>query len=376
MPRPGTGVFTRTVQELTDRKPGEYRGRKDFRKTITYLRCARAHVILKVTPGTTIPNTIEWESMCWHERRTSARISKTAGGGISPGELRCIGTCNMIRINISSTRHLGHGRRVCGSGENDSRNFLPHIFFGKYENPLPHRRISKYDAGQEIQNGDLESSDVNTGEVLKLPAGDRGTGSGCGGRRGILQCRPPTDSNQRTERRKERLGRCVWIQTEGFSKRPQMYWQAPTQTRQKHRCLAERTRYYSFRYSTKCYGISGFLCARYNVSPLNLQSHCDGCGTAFGVTHSLSCSIGGLVIARHNKIQENLLYLSQCAFTPSSVRTKPLINKCRTRSEQETHQGSDKDKETWGDVMTPCKVYDDHFSWLGTNAQEGYTKSS
>ena len=24
-----------------------------------------------------------------------------------------------------------------------------------------------------------------------------------------------------------------------------------------------------------------FLCARYNVSPVNLQSHCDGCGTAF-----------------------------------------------------------------------------------------------
>ena len=31
-----------------------------------------------------------------------------------------------------------------------------------------------------------------------------------------------------------------------------------------------------------------FLCARYNVSSLNLLSHCDRCGTAFGVTHTLS----------------------------------------------------------------------------------------
>ena len=28
-----------------------------------------------------------------------------------------------------------------------------------------------------------------------------------------------------------------------------------------------------------------FLCARYNVSPLNLQSFCDRFGAAFGVTH-------------------------------------------------------------------------------------------
>ena len=48
-----------------------------------------------------------------------------------------------------------------------------------------------------------------------------------------------------------------------------------------------------------------FLCARYNASPLNLQSHCDGCGTSFGVTHTLSFSIGGLFIAR---IDENYLF--------------------------------------------------------------------
>ena len=52
------------------------------------------------------------------------------------------------------------------------------------------------------------------------------------------------------------------------------------------------------------------LCARYNVSHLNLQSHCDMRGTASGAMHTLSCSIGGLVIARHNEIHDELFYLS------------------------------------------------------------------
>ena len=36
-------------------------------------------------------------------------------------------------------------------------------------------------------------------------------------------------------------------------------------------------------------------------------------------THALSCSIGGLVIARHKKIHDELLYLSRRAFTSESV---------------------------------------------------------
>ena len=103
-----------------------------------------------------------------------------------------------------------------------------------------------------------------------------------------------------------------------------------------------------------------FLCEHYNVSPLNLQSHCDGCGTAFEVTHTLICRIGGLVIVRHNKICDELLYLSQCTFTSEYERSKPLIHQGRTRSKQEICQGSDKDKETQGDVMIQglwyCKV--------------------
>ena len=91
-----------------------------------------------------------------------------------------------------------------------------------------------------------------------------------------------------------------------------------------------------------------FLCVCYNVSPVNFQSHCDECGTVFGVTHTHGCSIGSLVIAHHNKIRDELLYLYQHAFTSASVRAKPLIYQGRTRSEQEIRKGSDKQYDTRG----------------------------
>ena len=168
------------------------------------------------------------------------------------------GTWNQIRVDLSSAHHLGNGRRVRGSGENNLGNLFASSFILKDENPLSHRRISKYDAGQETRNGTPEPSDFGIGEVLKFPAGERGTGLGRDRRRGIIQCRPPTDSKWRQTWHKERLGRHVQIQTQGFSKQPQRCWKAPTPTCQKHRFLTECTRYYIFRYSTIWYGILGF----------------------------------------------------------------------------------------------------------------------
>ena len=69
------------------------------------------------------------------------------------------------------------------------------------------------------------------------------------------------------------------------------------------------------------------------------------------MTHALSCSIGGLVIAHHYKIRDELLYLSRRSFTSAYVLAEPLIHQGCTRSEQEIRQGSDEDKETRGDVM-------------------------
>ena len=67
--------------------------------------------------------------------------------------------------------------------------------------------------------------------------------------------------------------------------------------------------------------------------------------------HVLSCITDGLVIAPHNKIRDEILYLSQHAFTSESVCAEPRIHQGCTRSEQEIRQGSDKDKEIRGDAM-------------------------
>ena len=94
-----------------------------------------------------------------------------------------------------------------------------------------------------------------------------------------------------------------------------------------------------------------FLCTRYNVSILNLRSHWDGCGTAFGVIHAIICITVSLVIVCHKKICDKIPYLSRQAFTPASIHVEPLIHQGCTKSEKNIYQGSDKDKTMWGDVM-------------------------
>ena len=67
--------------------------------------------------------------------------------------------------------------------------------------------------------------------------------------------------------------------------------------------------------------------------------------------HTLSCSIGGLVIPRHNEIHEKLLYLSRRALTSASVSAEPRIYQGYTKSEQEICHCSHKHKYTKGDVI-------------------------
>ena len=62
------------------------------------------------------------------------------------------------------------------------------------------------------------------------------------------------------------------------------------------------------------------------------------------MTHTLSCGTVGLVIARHNKICDEILYLAQLALTPASVLSEPLVHQYRTRSEKEIRQGSEEEK--------------------------------
>ena len=76
---------------------------------------------------------------------------------------------------------------------------------------------------------------------------------------GVIQCRPPPDPKGGAMWQEGIPGRRVKIQTKGFSKQSQRYCRTPTPMRQKHRCMSERTWYYSLKYSTICYGILGFF---------------------------------------------------------------------------------------------------------------------
>ena len=96
-------------------------------------------------------------------------------------------------------------------------------FLWKYKNPLTHCRNSKYDAYQYGLRWTPESSGVIKVEIPKLSVGKRGTDWGGDGRRGILQCLPPTDALGRKAWRSERPGSREQNQTQGFIPRPKRY---------------------------------------------------------------------------------------------------------------------------------------------------------
>ena len=62
------------------------------------------------------------------------------------------------------------------------------------------------------------------------------------------------------------------------------------------------------------------------LAPLNLPSHCDGCGDNFTINHAHSCKNGGNIIARHDEISSELISLCTMAFRPSAVRAEPQIH--------------------------------------------------
>jgi hypothetical protein len=75
------------------------------------------------------------------------------------------------------------------------------------------------------------------------------------------------------------------------------------------------------------------LLLRHARTPGDLPSHCDGCGAQFDVRHALKCKVGGLVILRHNEINEELCDLASKELAPSAVRVKPMIHSRRTAEE-------------------------------------------
>ena len=65
---------------------------------------------------------------------------------------------------------------------------------------------------------------------------------------------------------------------------------------------------------------------RYGRTPAFLPEKCDGCGSNFTLEHAFTCKVGGLIIQRHDEINQELANLSRMALKPSSVRAEPLIS--------------------------------------------------
>ena len=74
---------------------------------------------------------------------------------------------------------------------------------------------------------------------------------------------------------------------------------------------------------------------RYGMEIEDLPKNCDGCYKKSTVGHALSCKVGGLIIARHNEIRDELGHLLRSASpgiwvepkintTPSSVQSKEV----------------------------------------------------
>ncbi len=64
----------------------------------------------------------------------------------------------------------------------------------------------------------------------------------------------------------------------------------------------------------------------FNLEPLDMPQHCDGCGAKMTVDHAASCKKGGLVHIRHDDLGSEIRHLASCAFSHSRVSREPYIN--------------------------------------------------
>ena len=58
----------------------------------------------------------------------------------------------------------------------------------------------------------------------------------------------------------------------------------------------------------------------------DIPATCDGCGKKFSIEHALSCTKGGLVLARHGDDAKEWGALGFWALVPSAITYEPKIN--------------------------------------------------
>jgi hypothetical protein len=56
----------------------------------------------------------------------------------------------------------------------------------------------------------------------------------------------------------------------------------------------------------------------------DLPSHCGRCDAKFSICHALKCKVGGLIILRHNEVNNKLGDLASKAVTPSAMHKRNL----------------------------------------------------
>ena len=73
---------------------------------------------------------------------------------------------------------------------------------------------------------------------------------------------------------------------------------------------------------------------RYQFTPKELPSTCDGCSEDFDLCHALNCKKGGLVIARHNELRD--LNCDLCSLAGlSQIISEPIVQESNENDELE-----------------------------------------
>ena len=68
-----------------------------------------------------------------------------------------------------------------------------------------------------------------------------------------------------------------------------------------------------------------YLFLGYGIDPPDLPEHCNGCGAEFFIWNYFNWKKGGLITARHNKLQDEAPHLASKSFTPTHVGDDPKI---------------------------------------------------
>ena len=68
------------------------------------------------------------------------------------------------------------------------------------------------------------------------------------------------------------------------------------------------------------------LYLHYGYTLPDLPIQCNGCHQCFSIEHALQCKKGGLVVAHHNEIHDEVRHLAATTFTPNAVCNEPSIH--------------------------------------------------